>query len=79
MSGTFTFTPENWLAPGRINSLLAENLGCEKRAGAAYFAAPIRIIVVPQTGHLPFMAGLPFFSFTATAFLISRLARHFTQ
>ena len=44
-----------------------------------YFAAPIRIIVVPQTGHLPFIAGFPFFSFTATAFLISRFARHFTQ
>ena len=45
----------------------------------AYFAAPIRIIVVPQTGHFPFIAGLPFFSLTATGFLISRLARHFTQ
>src|SRR6267378_1024601 len=79
MSGTFTIAPESGLAPGRINSLLAENLRCEKRAGAAYFAAPIRIIVVPQTGHFPFIAGLPFLSFTATAFLISRLARHFTQ
>src|SRR5207245_9500960 len=45
----------------------------------SYFAAPIRIIVVPHTGHLPFIAGLPFFSLTATAPLISRLARHFTQ
>jgi hypothetical protein len=41
--------------------------------------APIRMIVVPQTGHFPFIAGLPFFSFTATALLMSRFARHFTQ
>src|SRR5205823_904865 len=46
-----------------------------KGTGAAYFAAPIRMIVVPQTGHFPFIAGLPFFSFTATALLISRFAR----
>src|SRR5205807_10247918 len=75
----FTIAPESWLAPGRINSLVAENLSREKRAGASYFAAPIRIMVVPQTGHFPCIAGLPFLSFTATAFLISRLARHFTQ
>jgi len=79
MSGTFTIAPENRLAPGRINSLSGQNPRREKRAGADYFAAPIRIIVVPQTGHFPFIAGLPFFSLTATAFLISRLARHFTQ
>jgi len=79
MSGTFTIAPESGLASGHINSLVAENSGVRKWAGAAYFAAPIRIIVVPQTGHFPFIAGLPFLSFTATAFLISRLARHFTQ
>src|SRR5213592_2399450 len=45
MSGTFTIAPENRLAPGRINSLLAKNLVCEKRAGADYFAAPIRMMV----------------------------------
>jgi len=37
------------------------------------------MIVVPQTGHLPFIAGFPFFNLTATALLISRFARHFTQ
>src|SRR6266705_1270289 len=79
MSGTFTVAPRFGLRSGRINSLVAENP--RKRAAdfPAYFAAPIRIIVVPQTGHFPFIAGLPVFSLTATGFLIYRLARHFTQ
>ena len=79
MSGTFTVAPRTSLAPGRINSLLTGNLGGQIRPADSYFAAPIRIIVVPQTGHFPFIAGFPFFSFTATASLMSRFARHFTQ
>src|SRR5712691_7388175 len=79
MSGTFTVTPRRGLLARRINSLPAENPGRNRSAVGSYFAAPIRIIVVPHTGHLPFIAGLPFFSLTATASLISRLARHFTQ
>ena len=79
MSGTFTIVPRVRLRSGRINSLVAENLRARAAEIPAYFAAPIRMIVVPHTGHLPFIAGLPFFSFTATASLISRLARHFTQ
>src|SRR3989442_4382925 len=43
MSGTFTIAPEGRLAPRRINSLLAENLRSEQRAGAAYLEVPIRI------------------------------------
>jgi len=39
----------------------------------------MRMIVVPQTGHLPFMAGFPFFSVTDAASFISRFALHFTQ
>lgn len=51
-----------------------------RRAHAAdYFAAPMRMIVVPQTGHLPFIAGFPFFRVIATGSFISRLALHFTQ
>ncbi len=42
-------------------------------------AAPIRMIVVPHTGHLPLVAGFPFFSVTAAASFISRFALHFTQ
>src|SRR3990170_3759366 len=34
---------------------------------------------VPQTGHLPFIAGFPFFSVTFFASLISRFVLHFTQ
>lgn len=63
-----------------INSLPKDEGLLERGArGARYFAAPIRIIVVPQTGRLPFIAGFPFFSFTGFASLISRACRHFTQ
>jgi hypothetical protein len=44
-----------------------------------YFALPILNIVVPQTGHLPFVAGLPFFIVVASAFDISRCVLHFKQ
>ena len=44
-----------------------------------YFALPILNIVVPQTGHLPFVAGLPFFIVVASAFDISRWVLHFRQ
>jgi hypothetical protein len=37
------------------------------------------IIVVPQTGHVPLIAGLPFFKVMLVGFCISRLALHFTQ
>ncbi len=36
-------------------------------------------MAVPQTGHLPFMAALPFFMVTRWALGSSRLARHLTQ
>ena len=44
-----------------------------------YLAAPILYIPVPHTGHLPFIAGLPFFMVTGCAFGSSRFARHLTQ
>jgi len=43
-----------------------------------YFA-PILYIPVPQSGHLAFIAGLPFFIVTFSAFDTSFLALHFTQ
>ena len=36
-------------------------------------------MAVPQDGHTPLVAGLPFFMVTALALFISFLARHFTQ
>ena len=36
----------------------------------SYFAAPMRQIVVPQSGHLPFVMGLPFFVVLSTGSLI---------
>ncbi|TSC73065.1 MAG: hypothetical protein G01um101438_88 [Parcubacteria group bacterium Gr01-1014_38] len=40
---------------------------------------PIRIMEVPHTGHVPFVAGFPFFSVTGFGSFISRFALHFTQ
>lgn len=51
----------------------------EEIVSKGYLAAPILYIPVPQTGHLPFIAGLPFFIVTASAFGSSRFARHLTQ
>lgn len=46
---------------------------------ARYFAAPIRQMVVPQSGHLPFVMGLPFFVVLSTGSFIVFLALHLTQ
>jgi hypothetical protein len=40
---------------------------------------PILNILVPQVGHTPWVAGLPFFMVMDLAFFISFLARHLTQ
>ena len=44
-----------------------------------YFVEPIRNILVPQVGHTPWVAGLPFFMVIALASFISLFIRHFTQ
>lgn len=44
-----------------------------------YLALPILYMPVPQTGHVPFVAGLPFFIVTGVASFISRWVRHFRQ
>jgi len=40
---------------------------------------PILNTLVPQVGHTPWVAGLLFFMTMLLGFLISFLARHFTQ
>ena len=50
-----------------------------ERIGTADYTAPMRNRVVPHFGHLPFIAGFPFFNFTFFGSDISRFARHFTQ
>jgi hypothetical protein len=40
---------------------------------------PILNILVPHTGHTPWVAGRPFFMVMALAFFISLLVRHLTQ
>ena len=44
-----------------------------------FFAAPIRQMVVPQSGHFPFVMGLPFFVVLSTGSCMIFLALHFTQ
>ena len=44
-----------------------------------YLAAPIRQMVVPQSGQVPLVIGLPFFVVLSTGFCISFFALHFTQ
>lgn len=44
-----------------------------------YFAAPMRQIVVPQSGHLPFVIGLPFLVTPSTGSCMVFFALHFTQ
>jgi len=39
----------------------------------------MRNMPVPQTGHLPFQAGFPFFITILFGSLISRVTRHLTQ
>lgn len=43
------------------------------------YAAPILYMPVPQTGHFPFIAGLPFFMVTLSGLSTSLLVRHLTQ
>ena len=45
----------------------------------AYSAFPMRKRVVPQTGQVPLVAGLPFFIVTCCGSFISRLVLHFRQ
>jgi hypothetical protein len=40
---------------------------------------PILKTLVPHTGHMPLVAGLPFFRVTFCGSLISLFALHFTQ
>jgi hypothetical protein len=44
-----------------------------------YALAPILNILVPHTGHVPSVAGRPFFMVIGFAFLISRCVLHFMQ
>lgn len=48
-------------------------------SAAYFFAAPMRQIVVPQSGHLPLVMGLPFFVVPSTGSVMIFLALHFTQ
>ena len=44
-----------------------------------YWAAPMRQIVLPQSGHVPFVMGLPFFVVLVTGSFIVFFSLHFMQ
>lgn len=52
--------------------------GGAKRHRSGY-AFPILNTLVPQVGHVPWVAGLPFFMVICVGLLISLEARHFMQ
>jgi hypothetical protein len=49
------------------------------RYACAAVADSIRFVFVPQTAHVPFMAGLPFRIVTRCGFFCSVFFLHFTQ
>jgi hypothetical protein len=53
--------------------------GAPFRSGIRRRQPPILNIFVPQTGHWPWVAGLPFFIVIFCASCISRFALHLTQ
>lgn len=61
------------------NLCLKQKYSAMKNSERKAYLAPILYIPVPQTGHLPFIAGLPFFIVTFSGFSTSLFARHLTQ
>jgi hypothetical protein len=53
----------------------------EANLGIPFVVYPFPILntLVPQLGHAPWVAGLPFFILIDFAFLISTFLRHFIQ
>jgi hypothetical protein len=60
---------------------LAKTEDCEKGPflDGNYLGFPILNIFVPQVGHTPWVAGLPFFIVILLGSFISLFSRHFTQ
>ena len=63
----------------RGRHLRREFLKSDPGLSVVQVAAPILNIVVPQSPHLPRVAGRPFFMVTRCASWISRRSRHFMQ
>ena len=57
----------------------AEVMALEYKGEDQLSYLPIQNMLVPQVGHTPFVAGLPFFIVTALALFISFLDLHFIQ
>jgi len=52
-------------------------MGLDKKESV--YGLPIRNILVPHSGQVPFIAGLPFFNVVSCGSLISLFVLHFTQ
>ena len=70
-AGRFRAGPENNRAPAVSGEGSIDRARCGQ--------PPMRNIFVPQTGQVPWVAGLPFFIVIFCASFISRFALHFTQ
>jgi hypothetical protein len=70
-AGRFRAGPENDRAPAVSGEGSIDRARCGQ--------PPMRNIFVPQTGQVPWVAGLPFFIVIFCASFISRFALHFTQ
>ena len=68
---------------GPAPSLPARSRGARLLAGAPaarrYFVLPMRQIVLPHTGHVPFVMGFPFFVVLATGSFMTFFSLHFMQ
>ena len=73
----FTFWPFCWTRQGYTKPSFVTLF--EQLSGMLIQLSPILNILVPHTGHIPWVAGLPFFMVMLLASFISLLARHFTQ
>ena len=73
-------SPESGITRGKMTTAPTQCRGRRiSQKICFYFAAPMRQMVVPQSGHLPFVIGLPFFVVLSTGSFMIFLALHFTQ
>jgi hypothetical protein len=76
-AGSRPVSRRSWTGPRRDRAPAVSGEGSIDRARCGQ--PPMRNIFVPQTGQVPWVAGLPFFIVIFCASFISRFALHFTQ
>jgi hypothetical protein len=82
-----SFYQVDHLNPAAHHCMGPENNDARTKAGifkqikrsSCYLTAPMRQMVVPQSGHLPFVIGLPFLVTPSTGSFMVFFALHLTQ